>query len=301
VKLLLATAESPLALALRRSGHQVLLAERGRSVAQAILQRPRAALVPLGAPRRIFALLAAAQVPYFVAVQLGEHRSLDPLLLRAARGVIAPTEALAHHAVHVLGAREASIVPDGLDLELLPLSSREAAIAALGLQPNLRILSLVARLEGLRLDRLAEAHRKLSGVALLVGGDGPQADFIQAMRAATRPSSPVIFLGQCTLEVEILALQAARLCWGPSADPRALALGRRQVVERPSDLDAIYPPELNAVRIAGEPLQPMLEAALEEEARAPLPPSAIERARQALGWDRSASLLAEVVVDALAR
>ncbi len=309
--LVLTRSESPLVRAMARLGHDVVAIPPGlRTLVPAVLRhRPDVAYLALepGALRVALSLLAL-RIPYGVELDRDVLPAAPALgVIRAARTVIAPSETLARHAVDALGARDAAIVPPAIDLATFVPGDRDAARERLHLQPGLRFVTLVAALDpSLRLDVLAEAHRRLSGTGLLVVGDGPGAPFVQAMRAATRPSSPVVFLGAGPREEQVLAIQAAHACVSlTGGDSEYAACGRRQAaLPGPSAerLESLYAPELVAVQVvAASPvaLRQALASAVEAEMAAALPEAAIARARDALGWEHVARQVAQVLEDAL--
>jgi glycosyltransferase involved in cell wall biosynthesis len=252
--------------------------------------RPDAAILTV-VSARIAGMLAALRVPYLVEIDRVQADAKAIAIVRLATNVVTPTEALARYAVQVLGAAEASVVPPGIDLP--PLVDRDEAKQRLELQAGLRIVTMVDRLDrDLPLELLAEAHRKLTGVALLVASDGDRADFVQAMRATTRPSSPVIFLGARSEEEQRLAISAAHACVSLRA-PRAevVACGRRQVAldrdERFEGFEGIEIVEASATAI---------RAALERAIEAPrLLEDEIAVTRQQLGWEHAALQIVQLL------
>lgn len=298
---------------------------------EALRARPDVAYVRISASTSAVPLaLAALRVPYVLELNgraLDELENLGrpplaisvvavnlSLAIRGARAVVAVSEKIGQHAVDRLGAREVSIIPNGADLDVATPGGRDAAKTALGLPVEMRFLTMVGSLAPeLRLDLLAEAHRKISGTGLLVVGDGPQADFIQAMRAATRPSSPVIFLGPRPHEEAVLAIRAGHACVNVRDGDLGMrgleyaAVGRRQVafeVEDSDRLRSLYPDHLKAVLLVEERTAPALrkaiEAALEaEEIQGPLPDADIANARATIGWDHTARQVAQVLEEAL--
>jgi glycosyltransferase involved in cell wall biosynthesis len=231
-------------------------------------------------------------------------------VVRQARSVVVPLPSVGQHAVHALGAHTVDLVENGADLEEATPGDRDEARRALGLPTEPRMIGAVGNLAPeLRFDLLAEAHRRLPGAALLVVGDGAQRPFIDAMAMATRPSSPVLYLGRRPHAEAVLALRASDAvvnvrdgCLGTKSLEYA-AVGRRQVAfdtEGSERLLTLFPPELEAVHLvserSGDALRAALSAALDAEARlGPLPPAAVTEARAALGWDRTARDLITVL------
>lgn len=293
-------------------------------------ERPDVAYVRLSASTSaVPAVLTGLRVPYVLELNGRILDELDNLgrpplaiglvtvnlglAVRGAKSLVGVSEKIGQHAVDRLGAREVSIIPNGADLEVATPGDREAAKRALNLPAEMRFLTMVGSLAPeLRLDLLAEAHRKVTGTALLVVGDGPQADFIQAMRAATRPSSPVIFLGPRPHEEAVLAIRAGHACINVRDGDLGMrgleyaAVGRRQIAFEVEDSDRLrdlYPEESKAVLLVKErspgALRIAIEEALEaEETLGPLPEEAIALARATIGWDHTARQVAQVLEDA---
>jgi glycosyltransferase involved in cell wall biosynthesis len=295
--------------------------------AEMVRSRPDVAYVRLSASSSLVPLACrVARLPYVVELNgrildelahLGRPEPVIELVraslaaaIRGARALVAVSEKIGRHAVEALGAREASIIPNGADLDAATPGDRDRAKAALGLPSEIRLVTMVGSLAPeLRLDLLAEAHRKLSGTGLLVVGDGPGATFVQAMRAATRPSSPVIFFGPRPHAEAILAIRAAHACVNVRDGDLGMrgleyaAVGRRQVAFEVEDSDRIadlYPEDLRAVILVRERSAPALRRAIEvaldaEAVLGPLPGDAVERARARIGWGHTAAQIAAVL------
>ncbi len=303
-----------------RTGSTLEVALAALVTKEAAFRRPKAALVSLNASTHAVPhALRNLRVPTILTVDssLDLQRIADqPLRLAAlmtvaarAQALVCPSEAIAQRAVNLLRAAEASVVEPGLPLGSLARTERAKAKAQLGLHEDIRLLAMVGPLDPeLRLDLVAHAHRKLSGVGLLIVGDGQGADFVQAMRAATRPSAPVLYMGpqpEETLRGALLAAHAVldARAEGPSRyTPLALALGRRCVGFSSSGwarLLPLYPPELNALTLV-EPTEPQilrsaLERTLSADGKAPLPEPAIRAAQSALGWSGAAQKIAQII------
>lgn len=307
---ILVVSEGPAGSELAQLGHRVVVVPPSarRITLERMRHRPAVAYVKSASLRAPLALLAL-RVPYLLEID----RRLDAssgitAAVRGARGIVVPSEELGRFAVEELGARDAWVVPEGIDLARVRPGDRDEAKRKLSLQPGLRLVTMVGTLDDqLQLELLAEAHRRLTGTALLVAGDGPRADFVQAMRATTRPSSPVVFLGAPAREEAIAAIQAAHACVsvgevGPSSLKYA-ACGRRQVLLRSEGtewLETLYEPALSAVQIVDRSpvaLRAALERAIEAEEESPLPAAAVARAREAIAL-RPAEQLAEVLEEA---
>jgi glycosyltransferase involved in cell wall biosynthesis len=290
-------------------GHEVtVVPPRARACAVAIARhRPELAYVR-GSALRATAVLFGLRVPYVLELdRVSEAQPKSTAMVRGARTIVATSEEIGRFAVGALGARDASIIQRGIDLELIAPGDRDEAKQRLSLQPGLRIVTMVDALERtLPLELLAEAHRKLTGTGLLVIGDGEGASFIQAMRAATRPSSPVLFLGALAKEESILAIRAAHACVSLRAGSvEYAACGRRQVTfagPGPELLDDLYAEDLLAVqRVSRDAvaLRGALEAAIAREERDPIPREEVEHARSLLGWAHAAKQLEQVLEDVL--
>ncbi|MFO0722378.1 MAG: glycosyltransferase family 4 protein [Myxococcota bacterium] len=227
-----------------------------------------------------------------------------------ARSVVAASENVGRHAREALAATQVEVVLNGVDLEIALPEDRASARRFFELPEGPRFLVLVGTLvQELRLDLLAEAHRKLPGVGLLIVGDGPQAAFVDAMSVAARPSSPVLFTGAVPHPVAIRAIAASDVALNVRDGDLGMkgleyaAVGRRQVAfEMPGSarLEGLYPPELEAVHLVKERSVPALRAAIvaalaAEERQGPLPKPAIDAARAQLGWEHKAQALIAIL------
>lgn len=237
-------------------------------------------------------------------------RSLLQIAIARSRAVVAASDNVGRYATEELNAGNVVVIPNGADLDVATPGDKLAARRELKMPERGKVVTMVGTLvPELRLDLLSEAHRKLPGTALLVAGDGPKADMLEAMAMTTRPSSPVVYIGPVPHEKAILAIRAADVCVNVRDGDLGMkgleyaAVGRRQVAFRMEGSDrlaALYPPELAAVHLVDErsgiALRKALEDALDAEERlGPLPPEAIEKARAKLGWvdkaERVAALL----------
>lgn len=292
---------------LLRRGHSVRILDRKRlaglplAVKEALFFRPQLAWIELGPENvSIAAALAGARVPLVLAFD-DSIRSVSEAgiglvaALLSARRVVAENDAIASHLAERLGARQVHVLPQPFDPAPFEPGERRKSREAVGLPLDQKIIALVAPLDGAqRLELLAEAHRKLTGVALLVCGEGPGAAFVRAMGLAARPSSPVIDLGSGALAAQVVSIRVAdagvsvRASGAGPESAAYAAMGRRQAV-----LDATAPPPelypgLESVHVAEQPtaeaLAGALRRALDAEARlGPLDAAAISGARSRLG------------------
>jgi glycosyltransferase involved in cell wall biosynthesis len=228
-----------------------------------------------------------------------------------SRGVVVPLPSVGEHAKDALGAQRIFLVENGADLVNATPGDRLQAREALNLPADGRIISAVGNLAPeLRLDLLAEAHRKTAGVMLLVVGDGAQRPFIEAMQMTTRPSSPVVFLGRRPHAEAVSAVRAADVCINMrdgclgTKSLEYAAVGRRQVAfetEGSERIAALYE-GLEASHLvkerSGSAVRQAIENALEaEKTLGPLPDEAIQEARNVLGWSQTARTLSNLLDD----
>lgn len=294
---------------------------------EALLSRPDVAYLRISpSTSAIAAVLASARIP--VVLELNgpvleelSRRQRPPaavelvrqalrLVVKSARHLVAASENIAEHARQELGATAITVLDNGVDLEVAKPGDRALAKAFFGLPEGPRFLVLVGTLvPELRLDLLAEAHRRLPGVGLMVVGDGPGAAYVQAMEVAARPSSPVLFAGAVPHEVAIRAIVAADVALNVRDGDLGMkgleyaAVGRRQVAfEMPGSarLSALYPPSLEAVHLVKERSAIALRAAIvdalaAEDRLGPLPAAEVEAARAKLGWEHKARALAALL------
>lgn len=208
-----------------------------------------------------------------------------------------------------LGYPYASLIPRGVNLKTLPLGDRAEAQSALGLNPHIRWLTLVGPLDAtLNLPVLSLAHRQLPGVGLLIAGDGPQSSAVFAMASATRPSSPVIYVGPQNDATTVASICAAEVCISlvPDRMPDIAwtysALGRRQVSMKHPGLvllEGLYPNDQTVfeTRLNPESLKLSIRSALDAEASSgPLRPDAVQKTRRALDRTNFATRMAEELV-----
>ncbi len=222
-----------------------------------------------------------------------------------AKAVVCPTMATVRHVKEALGCPRAELVENGVDLDVAVPGDRALAREAFSLDPHMPLLVFVGHLvRDLRLDLLAMAHRRMPGVGLLIVGDGVQRDFVEAMRMATRPSSPVVYAGAQPHPKAICAIQAADLCLSIHERDFALksleyaAVGRRQVafdLEGFERIDDLYPGQQAVVRCRDRQPEALGQALLHgleaERNLGPLPAEMVAQARPALGWDQKATRL----------
>jgi glycosyltransferase involved in cell wall biosynthesis len=275
-----------------------LAARAAKAVA---LFRPDVAWVEIGPDNvPMAAAIAAARIPLVLAFE-SSARSIEEAGIGlvastlAAKRTVARSDEVASHAKERLGAKTVEILPQVIDLGELEPKDRDEAKRALGIPKEQRVVALAGSLdEEQRLDLLAEAHRRLAGIALLVAGDGPGAMFVQAMSITARPSSPVLDLGDGSPKAREIAIGAADVC--VSARTRAsgresleyAALGRRQaLLFGIKTLEQLYP-NLGAAHVASEPtpiaFAHAIGQALEEEAkRGALPRDLVDAARSRIG------------------
>lgn len=263
------------------SGELALGALAGKEILAA---RPDAAVLVLDETTAAAAgALRAARVPFIALIESAIRAPGITLTLAiiAAHALVAEDERAARDSEPALAKKPVEIIRSRAPLLAVPSLDRDAAKQSLGLPVEQRFLAITGPLDAaLRLDHLADAHRGLAGIGLLVVGDGPRAGFVQAMAMTARPSAPVLDLGYGDAEIEARAIIAADVCAGVRADRlggeswQYAALGRRQVVLEVAGAEAvsaIYPPELEAVRVARGPdpraLREALAAALESEQR----------------------------------
>ena len=309
-----------------RPGLKMELALAGLCAKETLFRRPDVAYVRISASSSaVPSALSTLRIPIALELNgpvLDEMRRLgrSPAIVETARLALKQTIAMGHvlvvpqvsfgeHARDQMGARWVEHIPNGADLERAIPGDRSEAKQALGLPVEQRIAAHVGNLAPeLRLDLLAHAHRKIPGLALLFVGDGAQRSVIEAMAMTTRPSSPVLFMGRRPHEEALQAIRAADVCIDArdgnlgSKSLEYAAMGRRQVafdVEGVDRLTDLYP-GLDAVHLVSErspeALRSAIEAALEAERKhGPLPPQAVERARQQLGWNRTAAQLADLL------
>lgn len=283
------------------------------ATAQALRRRPDVAHVTLapgtwGVPTS----LSTLGVPVVLELRAPLFEDLDPGIrrewirhslrsaARSARAIVVTRPDLDAHLRDELGIRGARVLEEGADLEALTPMERAEAKRELGLMEATRFMALVSSLEDeVRLDLLAFAQRKLPGVGLLVVGEGPGETHVEAMRFATRPSSPVIRL-QDHPRAQRLAIAASELGLALRSDragPETVAyaaMGRRQVnlsTEAEQRIHALFPdlqavvaPARRGMELDAAGLQRATEACLRvEQQMGPLPPERVEAARSELG------------------
>jgi glycosyltransferase involved in cell wall biosynthesis len=289
--------------------------------------RPDVAYVRLSATSSLVpATLAALRVPFVTELNgrlLDELRLLgrpepavravqlvERAIARGAFATVAVEAKIGRHARDALGARDVRVVENGADLSVATPGDRAAARRRLDLPEDRPVLAFAGTLAPeLRLDLLLDAIGRLPGAPLLVVmGDGPQ-----AARLEGAPSERVRWLGPRPHAEAIDLLRAADVCvnvrdgdLGMKALEYA-AVGRRFVafrVEGGERLEGLYPGHRAAFLVdarSADALARALEDALREEARAPLPPAAVEAARAEVGWERTARRIAAILDEAATR
>lgn len=309
-----------------RPGLKMELALAALVTKEILLRKPDVAYVRLSASSSaVSTALSLARVPVLLELNgpiLDEMQRMGrgPGIIETAAavlrqvvsqsvGVVVPLPSVGVHAENSLGARQVFLVENGADLRHATPGDRVEARRALKLPEHGRIISAVGNLAPeLRFDLLAEAHRKLPGVALLVVGDGAQRPFIEIMQMTTRPSSPVVYLGRRSHEEAVQAVRAADVCINMrdgclgTKSLEYAAVGRRQVAfetEGSERIAALYP-GLEASHLVRErsalEVRNKIEAAFRAgKTHGPLPLEAIEKARSVLGWSQTARELSALL------
>lgn len=224
-------------------------------------------------------------------------------------GVVVPLPSVGEHAQKELLADNIYLIENGADLSNATPGDVGEARRGLGLPEHQRIIAAIGNLAPeLRFDLLAEAHRKIPGVMLLVVGGGAQEGFIEAMTMTTRPSSPVVFMGRRSHEEAILAVRSADVCLNMrdgclgTKSLEYAAVGKRQVAfatEGSERLETLYE-GLSATHLVQERTAEAVHQAIEnalqaEKTMGPLPLAAIDDARQSLGWSATAKKIADLL------
>jgi glycosyltransferase involved in cell wall biosynthesis len=260
--------------------------------------------------------LTALQVPFVVELNgciLDELKKLgrsDPAVaavrfnlrrvVRRARALVAVEPRVARHAVDALGARNVEVIRNGAELDVATPGDRAEARRRLGLPLDVPLLAFAGTLAPeLRFDLLFGALERAPDLHLVLVGDGPQRDRVEA---AVRELSPrIAWLGARPHEDAVDALRAGDACINVRDGIVGMkvfeyaAVGRRFATFDVADaagLEDLYP-GLEAVHLihsrTPEGVLAAARAALgAEAARGPLPDGAVERARGRVGWDHTA-------------
>jgi|GEM_PF-6927383 len=308
-----------------KPGIRMELALAALASKQALLWRPDFAYVRISASTSaVVTSLSVLRVPIFLELNgpiLDEMERMGrgPGIIEIVKGVlckvvgqslgvVVPLPSVGEHAQSKLDADRIYLIENGADLANATPGDIGEARRALGLPEHQRIIAAIGNLAPeLRFDLLAEAHRKLPGVMLLVVGGGAQESFIEAMTMRTSSSSPIVFLGRRSHEEAILAVRSADVCLNMrdgclgTKSLEYAAVGKRQVAfvtEGSERLESLYS-GLSAVHLVQErsvlAVQQAIENALHaEKTMGPLPLPAIEKARQSLGWSATAQKIVEL-------
>lgn len=255
--------------------------------------------------------LAWAEAPPEAGGRIGD--SSLKTLGAAAEAVLCPSGSLGEALARDYALPRVELIEPGFDLSLMPEGPLDEARAVLGAPPGQRFLACLSELaEDERIEALGLAQRELPGIGLVITGAGPQRSRVRAMELSTRPSSPVIHLGESTPATRTLAACASTIGVDVSASAlgalELAAHGRRIVAldgpELPR-LRALYPPMLCALFVAEpspRPLRQALERALDAEDRlGPLPPDAVQAARARLDAAGFGARLAERLKESASR
>jgi glycosyltransferase involved in cell wall biosynthesis len=165
------------------------------------------------------AILAARMLTYRVVVQVdgipyGDggtggnpllslvKRSVAVAVGRLSAGQLAVTPEIKRLLIRLarVPAERVTVIPNGVDLEFFTPIAREQAISRLGLDPRLRYLVFCGGLhpwsdfDGM-LEAFAEVHREQSDTCLVLVGDGPQRDRVEANAARLGISDSVRVTG----------------------------------------------------------------------------------------------------------
>ena len=309
-----------------RPGLRMELALAAMAAKHALLWRPDFAYVRISASSSaVVAALSTMRIPVLLELNgpiLDEMMRMGrgPGVIETVRGVlrtviaqsigvVVPLPSVGEHAKEELLAHSVYLIENGADLSNATPGDVHEARRALGLPEHQRIIAAVGNLAPeLRFDLLAEAHRKIPGVMLLVVGGGAQEGFIQAMTMTTRPSSPVVFLGRRSHEEAILAVRSADVCLNMrdgclgTKSLEYAAVGKRQVAfatEGSERLETLYS-GVSATHLVHERTAKAVQRAIEDALQAekelgPLPKALIESARESLGWSATAKKIAELL------
>lgn len=274
-----------LARELRLRGHELSAAKASASILPARLDvRTR-----LQAQLRPYVLWCADSDP-LEAESLQAIAKLGP----RADAILVRSGAEGEAIARATGLSQIEVLESGIDLSQLVIAKQDEALAALGVPPGQRFVGLLSALEeGALLERFGLAQRQVPGLGLLVVGEGPALNLVDALAFNTRPSSPVIHIGPEGPATRLLLSVAANFGVLLDADLAHgflfLAQGRRLLAPEGPELPrlhALYPPARLAVlsyRPDGLDLKAKLFAlqAIDREL-GPLPEADVMRARAAI-------------------
>ncbi len=236
--------------------------------------------------------------------EIAQRRDVAPIVravLPLAAAAVAPSRPLVA-ALTALGAREAEVVPNGVDTRLFYPQSRHEARVALGLDPAAPIVLFVGRLDpkkGVR--ELCAAARELApGARVLLVGDGPlraEVGELSAGRAEALGPRPLGEVARWLAACDVLALPSYAEGM-PNVVLEAHACGRPVVATDVGGIPDVVEPGLSGTLVAPRDASALAAALVGALAR-----PWDERAIAASGppsWDESAARLEAVLRRAVA-
>jgi len=167
--------------------------------------------------------------------RLDDERWYTPLLDRwAARStdrVVAVSAALCEYLASRVGlpATQTTVIPNGIDADLFrPGPRRGGWRATLGIPNDAPVIGIVARLtpvkdHALLVAALALVRKRISGAVLVVAGDGPLRQTLEAQVAELRLTHAVRFLGE-TREVATLYREFDLLALSSKSEGTSISL-----------------------------------------------------------------------------
>jgi glycosyltransferase involved in cell wall biosynthesis len=167
-----------------------------------------------------------------------------------------------------------AVIPNGVDLEFFTPIKRQEALARLGLDPRFRYLVFCGGLHpwsdfDAMLEAFAEVHREQADTLLLLVGDGPQRDHVEAQAARLRINDSVHVTGMLSnreiVRDYLAAATATLLAYSPdkvgktSASPikltEYLAMGRAVVAFEISGLRELLEDTGAGIVVKGGPAE----------------------------------------------
>lgn len=267
--------------------------------------------VRMGRELGIPVLLSARGTDLNLYPTFGAIRSRIQANLAACRHLVCVCASLRMKALELgVPPEKASVIGNGVDVELFHRSDREEARRALGLPPSGRILLSVGHMtERKGFGLVLEAFTRLADpdVFLVIAGDGEERDALAAQAERLGLRGRVFFPGAVLNRdlpawysaADLFVLASSREGW-PNVLCEAQAIGLPVVATRVWGVPEIVDDPSLGILVEERTVE-SLKAALEQALRTPWDRSHIEARGRQRTWDRVSEQLLPVVERALVR
>jgi glycosyltransferase involved in cell wall biosynthesis len=233
-----------------------------------------------------------------ISAPLPHNRATRWLYDTATTRIVTTGEKLREQVIAETGVEASRVVsiPTGIDLERFHPADRSEARAVTGLAPDAPVIGIVATLRSWKGHRYlfeAFAAMKRANALLVVVGDGPQHEALQAYATELGIASQVRFPGNQAdvapwmQSFDVFCLPSYANEGVPQALMQAMACGLAVVTTPVGSIEEIVEPGVTGILVAprnAEALRTQIEALLDDtKRRAALGAQAAQRARERFG------------------